>query len=142
MNQFINKSEVVLVDKQDKVIGYQEKLKAHKNPVPLHRAISIVVFSPDKKNILLQKRSVKKPTWPLFWSNTACSHPYKNESFANAAVRRLKEEMGFSTALKEKFRFIYKAEMDKTWGEHEYDAVFVGYYSGPVDPDPADAVLA
>ena len=139
MKSIVNKSEVVLVDEKDGVIGYKDKFAAHKNPVPLHRAISIVIFSPDRKKILLQKRSTKKPTWPLYWSNTVCSHPYKNESYANAAARRLKEEMGFSTALKEKFKFTYNAEMNKTWGEHELDAVFEGIYAGPVTPNTNEA---
>lgn len=131
--------KVVVVDKSDRVIGFKSKLEAHMNPVPLHRAISVVIFSTDKKKMLLQKRSKFKPTWPLYWSNTVCSHPYKNESYADAANRRLREEMGFSTSLKEDIRFIYRAEMDETWGEHEYDVVFSGSYEGAVNPDPKEA---
>jgi isopentenyl-diphosphate delta-isomerase len=47
--------------------------------------------------------------------------------------------MDFSTSLKELYRFIYKAEMDETWGEHELDAVFEAIYAGPVRPDPNEA---
>ena len=133
------RNQVVLVDKNDGIMGLKEKFAAHKNPVPLHRAISVVIFSPDRKKMLIQKRAETKPTWPLFWSNTVCSHPYKDEDYAHAASRRLKEEMGFSTSLKELYRFIYEAEMDKTWGEHELDAVFVGTYSGEVNPDPNES---
>ena len=71
-----NKVKVVLIDKSDNVIGYKEKFAAHKNPVPLHRAISVVIFSPDRKKMLIQKRAETKPTWPLFWSNTVCSLPF------------------------------------------------------------------
>ena len=70
-------TEVVLVSKNDKVLGYKEKFSAHKNPVPLHRAISIVVFSPDKKSMLLQKRSVKRPTCPLFFAKAYCVNVIK-----------------------------------------------------------------
>ena len=131
--------EIVLVDEKDKVIGYKEKFAAHKNPVPLHRAISVVIFSPDRKRMLLQKRSTKKPTWPLFWSNAVCSHPYKDESYEDAADRRLKEEMGFTTPLKELYRFIYQAEMDEIWGEHELDVVFEGVYDGTINLNPNEA---
>src|SRR3989344_4325068 len=131
--------KIVLVDEADNVIGYKEKFAAHKNPVPLHRAISIVILSPNKKLMLLQKRSKKKPTWPLYWSNAVCSHPYKDESYQDAADRRLKEEMGFSSPLKELFRFVYEAKMDKTLGEHELDVVFEGMYEGLVKPDPNEA---
>lgn len=137
----MNNSKVVLVDEKDNVLGLREKFVAHKIPVSLHRAISIVIFSPDRKKMLIQKRTKTKPTWPLFWSNAVCTHPYNNESYAATAVRRLKEEMGFSTPLKELFRFVYKAEMDNgIWGEHELDVVFEGVYDGPVNPDPNEVV--
>jgi isopentenyl-diphosphate Delta-isomerase len=135
----IDRSKVVLVDENDNVIGLKEKFATHKNPVPLHRAISIVIYSPDRKSMLLQKRSTKKPTWPLYWSNTVCSHPYPEESYADAAKRRLVEEMGFTTTLKELYRMIYDAIMDEKWGEHELDVVFEGVYDGPVNPNPDEA---
>lgn len=127
--------QVVLVDKNDKILGLKEKYEAHHNPVPLHRAISVVIFSPDKTKMLLQQRPKSKPTWPLFWSNTTCTHPFENESYQDAAERRLKEEMGIVTLLKEKFKFIYEAKFDKVWGEHELDAVFVGTYDGKITPN-------
>jgi isopentenyl-diphosphate delta-isomerase len=43
--------------------------------------------------------------------------------------------MGFSTAVKKKFNFIYKEKYDKTYGEYELDTVLVGEYSGPIKPD-------
>ncbi len=132
---------VVLVDENDRVMGFMEKYKAHKVPVPLHRAISVVIFDKKGGKMLLQKRSEYKPTWPLHWSNTCCSHPYKDESYFDAANRRLKEEMGFSAKLKEFKRVIYKAEMaDGMWGEHEFDVVFTGNYEGNINPDPKEAV--
>lgn len=130
---------VVLVNNQDKIVGYREKFAAHKNPVPLHRAISVVILDPEGKKMLLQKRATTKPTWPLFWSNTVCTHPLRNESYSECASRRIREEMGFETDLKEKFRFIYRADYDEVWGEHEYDVVFEGRYEGEVKPDPEEA---
>ncbi len=132
--------EVVLVDKKDRIKGYKEKYAAHRNPIPLHRAISVVILSKDKKKMLLQKRPALKPTWPLFWSNTCCTHPFKDESYKDAAQRRLKEEMGFRVPLTEKFKFIYEAKYDDTWGEHELDAVFIGYFDGEIKPNPDEVV--
>lgn len=128
---------MVLVDADDKVIGYKEKYSTHKIPVALHRAISIVLFSKDKSQTLITKRSPKKPTWPLFWSNSVCSHPYPKESYEQAAKRRLFEELGIKTPLKRKFSFTYSATMDnKIWGEHEYDVVFTGKYQNDLHPNP------
>lgn len=132
-------TQVVLVDKDDKILGFKEKLETHKIPVPLHRAISIVIFNQDKTKMLVTQRAKFKPTWPLLWSNAVCSHPYPNETYQQAANRRIFEEVGFKTKLKEVFRFTYAAEMDnKIWGEHEYDIVFTGTYDGEVNPNPEE----
>ena len=132
-------TQVVLVDINDKVLGLKEKFATHKIPVPLHRAISIVIFNKDKSETLITKRSINKPTWPYFWSNAVCSHPYPDESYQKAAERRLYEELGFKTSLKEVFNFIYKGVMDNgVWGEHELDHVFVGQYEGKIIADPLE----
>jgi isopentenyl-diphosphate delta-isomerase len=133
-------TKIVLVDKKDKVLGLKEKFAAHKIPVPLHRAISIVIFNKDKSKMLITKRSSKKPTWPNFWSNAVCSHPYPNETYQKAAERRLYEELGFKTPLRKVFELIYKARMDNgVWGEHELDNVFIGKYEGKITPNPQEA---
>lgn len=130
-------TEVVLVDRNEKVLGLKEKFAAHKIPVPLHRAVSVVIFNRRKDRMLITKRSSQKPTWPGFWSNAVCSHPYPNESCQKAAERRLYQELGFRASLKEIFDFTYKAEMEnKIWGEHELDHVFAGTYEGSICPNP------
>jgi isopentenyl-diphosphate delta-isomerase len=132
--------QIVLVDENDNVIGLKEKFAVHKSPFPLHRAISIVIFNNDKSQMLITKRSAKKPTWPYFWTNAVCSHPYPGETYATAVKRRLYEELGFRTLLKEAFTFSYFAVMDnKIWGEHELDHVFTGRFEGAVSPDPDEA---
>ncbi len=128
----------MLVDGDDKVIGFGEKFVSHKNPVPLHRAISVLIFDPSRKNMLLQMRAKGKPTWPLFWSNTCCTHPYPDESYEHCASRRLKEELGIATPLTKLFPFIYKAKYDDTWGEYEYDVVFEGVYDGKITANPQE----
>lgn len=128
---------IVLVDKEDRVIGFREKFATHKIPVALHRAISIVILSTDKKKMLIAKRAFTKPTWGGYWSNAVCSHPYPKESYQKAAERRIFEELGFKTPLTEIFNFTYEAKMDnKIWGENEIDHVFEGFYDGPVKPNP------
>lgn len=131
--------KLVLVNDKDEIVGYKEKFATHKLPVPLHRAISVMIFDTSGKKIMLQKRAGGKPTWPLYWSNTCCTHPFKDEEYLTCAKRRLKEEMGFEAHLAEKFRFIYQADYDSIWGENEYDVVFEGKYAGEVTADPQEA---
>jgi len=128
------KKDIILVDRNDKIIGYDEKYPPHKNPAKLHRAFSIFLFN-DKGQMLIHKRSKYKKTWPGYWTNACCSHPAKGESYAKALQRRLKEELGIRCKLKFLFKFIYKAKYNKTWGEHEIDYVFVGRYNKKIKPN-------
>lgn len=132
-------TNVVLVDKNDKVLGMKEKFEAHKHPVPLHRAISIVIFNKDNSQMLITKRASTKPTWGGFWTNAVCTHPYPDETYQESAERRIFEELGFTTKLKEAFVFDYEAKMSKgVWGECELDHVFTGNYEGPIKPNPEE----
>lgn len=130
--------EVVLVNSRDEILGLKEKFACHKNPVPLHRAISILIFDKNKEKMLITKRALEKPTWGGVWSNAVCTHPYPEETYQKAAERRLFEELGVKTPLNELFTFIYEAKMKGSiWGEHELDHVFTGMYDERViKPDP------
>jgi isopentenyl-diphosphate delta-isomerase len=124
--------KVILVNEKDKEIGTEEKIKAHKEG-KLHRCFSIFIFN-SKGKLLIQQRAKSKYHSPLLWSNTCCSHPRPNEKLIKAAKRRLKEEMGIETNLKEIFSFIYQAKSGK-WIEHEFDHVFVGKFDGNPKPN-------
>jgi isopentenyl-diphosphate delta-isomerase len=65
----------------------------------------------------------------MLWTNTCCSHQRAGETNIEAGKRRLFEEMGFETELKELFNFIYKAPFDNGLTEHELDHVMIGYYN-------------
>jgi len=125
--------DVIIVDKDDRIICNEEKIKAHKEGM-LHRAFSIFIFN-SKKELLLQKRGLKKYHSGGKWSNTCCSHPEQEENIKEQAEERLKKEMGISTELKEIFSFVYKTKVDNNLTEHEYDHVFLGYYNNDPKPD-------
>ncbi len=119
--------KVILVDTNDNPIGLMNKLEAHEKAV-LHRAFSVFVLN-DKKELMLQQRAHHKYHSPLLWTNTCCSHQRENETNIQAGTRRLREEMGFETELKEMFHFIYKAPFDNGLTEHELDHVMIGSYN-------------
>lgn len=118
---------VILVNEQDEVIGEMEKMEAHEKGV-LHRAFSVFIFN-ENNELLLQKRAASKYHSGGLWSNSCCSHPQNGESIVDAGMRRLVEEMGFSVPLEAVFSFIYKAELDNSLTEHEFDHVLIGRYS-------------
>lgn len=128
----MKKEKVILVNEKDHEIGTEEKIKAHKEG-KLHRAFSIFIFN-KKGELLIQKRAKSKYHSGGLWSNTCCSHPRPGEDLKEAANRRLKEEMGIETDLKEVFSFIYKAKLGDLI-ENEFDHVFFGQFEGTPKPD-------
>ncbi|MCF6296144.1 MAG: isopentenyl-diphosphate Delta-isomerase [Flavobacteriaceae bacterium] len=123
----MKEEKVILVNEKDEQIGLMPKLEAHEKAV-LHRAFSVFIFN-DKNELLLQQRALTKYHSPSLWTNTCCSHQRDGESNIEAGKRRLKEEMGFVTELKESISFIYKAPFDNGLTEHEYDHVLLGNYN-------------
>ena len=119
--------QVILVDENDKQIGLMPKMEAHEKAL-LHRAFSVFIFN-DKKELMLQQRAAHKYHSPLLWTNTCCSHQRDNEANIDAGKRRLQEEMGFETDLKEVTSFIYKAKFDNGLTEHEFDHILIGYFN-------------
>ena len=119
---------VILVNRNDEQIGLMPKLEAHEKAV-LHRAFSVFVLN-SKNEVMLQQRASQKYHSPLLWTNTCCSHQRDGETNIQAGSRRLFEEMGFNTELKELFHFIYKAPFDNGLTEHELDHVMIGYFDG------------
>lgn len=130
----------MLVDTNDTQVGVMEKMTAHGGVGVLHRAVSVLLYQRqgEKIEILLQRRGAKKPLWPLFWSNTICTHPLKGETTMDCAVRRLKEELGIVIAkgkLRLFFKLQYQARYNSVLSENELDSVFVGEWMGAIQRD-------
>lgn len=132
----LKEEHVVLVDTDDREIGTMAKTQAH-HEGKLHRAFSIFIFN-SQGRLLLQRRAADKYHSGALWTNSCCSHPRPGEPIAQAATRRLKEELGFACDLSPEFTFTYKAEVGEGLVEHEFDHVFFGAYDGPVLPDPRE----
>jgi len=135
----MEEEKVILVNEQDEPIGLMPKMEAHEKAV-LHRAFSVFVLNADNE-VMLQQRASQKYHSPLLWTNTTCSHQREGETNIAAGTRRLREEMGFTTELKELFSFIYKAPFDNGLTEHELDHVMIGYYNDApmLNPDEAES---
>lgn len=128
--------KVILVNKKDEPIGLMDKLEAHEKGI-LHRAVSVFIFNTNNQ-LLIQRRSLNKYHTPGIWSNTACSHPKKNESTISCAKRRLFEEMGIIAKIRPVFNFLYKAELSNTITEHELDHVFIGFSNKKPNSNPQE----
>jgi isopentenyl-diphosphate delta-isomerase len=131
---------LILVDEADRELGYLNKTACHQGAGVLHRAFSLLIFN-DKGELLLQQRAASKRLWPLYWSNSCCSHPRRFETLATAIHRRLHEELGLSCPLQFLFRFRYQAQFSEAGAEHELCSVYIGRCTGPVRIN-RDEVLA
>ena len=129
--------EVILVDEHDHEVGTMEKLAAHLQG-RLHRAISVYVFN-SRDELLLQRRATAKYHCGGLWTNTCCGHPLPGERSADAAQRRLQEEMGLTCELTKVFEFSYRAELPQGLVEHEYGHIFFGRSDSAPSPAPCEA---
>ncbi|MGA2188243.1 MAG: isopentenyl-diphosphate Delta-isomerase [Steroidobacteraceae bacterium] len=131
---------LILVDGSDRDVGHLSKARCHEGKGILHRAFSLLIFNRSGE-LLIQQRSATKRLWPLYWSNSCCSHPRSGESMETATRRRLREELGLVCPLKFLFKFQYQAQFDATGSEHELCSVFIGHCSDPVEVN-RDEILA
>lgn len=127
---------LILVDENDQQTGTAEKLDAHRRGV-LHRAFSVMIWDKHGR-LLMQKRSIGKYHSGGLWTNTCCGHPRPGEDLAAAAVRRLREEMGFTCPLAHLGHMRYRAELDHGLTEHELVHVFRGRFDGAINANPEE----
>lgn len=131
--------KITLVNIDDAVIGYCDKMQAHKE-AKLHRAFSIFIYGYKNNDlcILLQKRAVDKYHSGGLWTNACCSHPNIDETLEQAVQRRLKEELNICMCPKEIFSFLYFCRYTKECTEYEWDHVFCGKWTEDVKPNPEE----
>jgi isopentenyl-diphosphate delta-isomerase len=129
--------ELILVDEADRSLGFLSKDLCHEGRGVLHRAFSLLIFN-ESGELLIQQRAASKRLWPMYWSNSCCSHPRGDETLEAAAQRRLDEELGIQCPLHFLFKFQYQAQFDATGAENELCSVFVGRCRDPIRVNSAE----
>ncbi len=113
---------VVLVDERDVPLGRADRDAAHRGEGRLHRAFTLLVLDEDER-LLLARRAQDKALWAGCWDGTLASHPAHGESYVDAAVRRLDQELvrrGLARpAPVPLVRFRYQARDGDRGSEHE-----------------------
>lgn len=126
--------QILVVNKNDEVVGLDTRENCHFGNGILHRAITIFIIN-DKNEILLTKRSILKKLWPDFWDTSCSTHVRQNETYGQAGERRLKKELGFSCKLKLVSKFQYQAKFQNIGSENEICALLIGNYTGKINPN-------
>lgn len=130
---------VELVDPSGHPTGSTTVDAAHRAPGQLHRAFSVLLVDGDDR-VLLQRRAAAKTRFAGHWANSCCGHPEPGIPVTDAAVVRLREELGAPPVeLSELGVYVYRAADPATGRvEHEYDHVLLGRVPAELalDPDP------
>ena len=116
---------LILVDTHDQETGSLGKVECHDGAGILHRAFSVFLFN-DRGELLLQQRSADKRLWPMYWTNTCCSHPRQGESMQMATERRLQQELDTASTLEFIYKFEYQARFGDLGSENELCWVYLG----------------
>lgn len=122
----IQEEYVILVDKYDKPIGREEKVKCHMPNGKLHRAFTALLFEKDTQNLILAKRASEKMLWPGYWDGTFASHPRESETYVSSCERRMPEELGICTTFGYLHKFEYHIPYKDIGSENEICGTLVG----------------
>lgn len=126
----------IVVDKEDNVLEYRTRYDCHHDRSLIHRSVGIVIHN-DKEEILLQKRSMQKDLHPGMYTLSTSGHVSKGQTYEEAAMREMKEEIGIQTELKPAVKFLAETDV-----ETEITMLFTGKHNGlfAIAKDEVDAV--
>ena len=113
---------VPVVDSQGKIIGQATRPSVHRGEKILHPVVHLHVL--NKKNLLLQKRSMTKEIYPGRWDTAVGGHILVNETLETALRREAFEELGlkdFSARLLQVYRWDSGLESELVYMFTTYD---------------------
>lgn len=120
------------VNRRDRIIGYRTRYDCHHNKSLIHRGANLVIFD-EHGRTLLQKRSMTKDIRPGYWQNAVGGHVAKGESYKQAILRELEEELGITAPVRFYKKFIF-AYADET----EMESVYIAKNNGPFYPNQTE----
>lgn len=125
---FLRSPLLEVVDKEDRLVQYETKEEVHKSGF-LHRAFSVFLYDPSKRVVLIQRRALEKYHSGGLWSNSCCSHKYKDETWEESVARCLRDELNLretdtSGHIRHVGTFYYYSDYGDN-SEHEIDRVLI-----------------
>lgn len=117
-----------VVDDQDLVLRAEPRDTVHVNNL-LHRAVHMILLN-SKNHVLLQKRSIWKDRNPGLWDSSAAGHVDSGETYREAALRELREELGIPSPPLKRIGKLMPCRQTG-W---EFIEVYTGVHEGEVFP--------
>jgi len=122
-----------VVNERDEVIGQERRSEVHRRGLQ-HRAVHVLIFNACGE-VFLQKRSMKKDTFPGVWDSSASGHLDVGETYDACAIRESREELGLSLAVAPA-RLFKIAACPETGQEHVW--VYRQLHEGPFQLNPEE----
>ncbi len=122
-----------VVDERNEVIGQLPRSEIHRLGLR-HRAIHLLVFN-DAGEVLLQKRSTKKDTFPGCWDSSVSGHVDAGEAWETCVRRESEEEIGYSP--RERPEELFRLTACPQTGQ-EFIRVYRCRANGPFELSPAE----
>ena len=114
-----------IVSDEDLIIRQELRSTVHQLGLQ-HRGVHVFLFTQDGK-MLVQKRSADRAASPSMWDCSISEHVKAGESYLDAAMRGMKEEMGVDGI---EIRPLVKFKMNYGINDNEISTL----YEGVVDP--------
>jgi isopentenyl-diphosphate delta-isomerase len=110
-----------VVNEEDVVTGKETRKKVHKVGL-WHRGVHVFLFDKDGK-MLIQKRSADRASNPLRLDCSVSEHVQSGESYLDAAIRGLHEELGIGRI---ELRQLLKFKMNYGINDNEFSVIYEG----------------
>jgi isopentenyldiphosphate isomerase len=124
-----------IVDDEGRVVGTAPRWRCHGDPSLAHRSVHVFVINP-RGDIYLQKRSSAKDVQPGKWDTSVGGHLAPGETYEQAAVRELAEELGIRAGaglLLPRHSYVWRTSI-----ETEHVRTYELSYQGAIAPDPVE----
>lgn len=127
------KDEVLdVVNLNDEVVGQAKEEDIYAQLLP-HRIVHVLIFN-KKGEMALQLRSARKSYCPLHWVTSVSGHVLAGETYEQAALREMKEEIGVDLPLEMFKKDPYNDERNLP----RFLVTFKATYDGPFTISPRE----
>lgn len=127
--------KILFVNKNDAPIGSGTKEEAWKTGA-YHRIVKIFLFN-HKGETLIQKRSMDLVSNPGRWDHSAAGHVDEGETYKQAALRELEEEINLTNIPLKQVMNIETHETDEPDKiKNRFNMLYTARYDGDIHPGP------
>lgn len=131
-----NDEVVEVVDSEDRVVQVATIDRCLREGL-LHRAVAVLVKR-ENGAVVLQQRSMNDSWHPGLWTISCTGHVRRGESYEQAAIRELSEELGLKSTVEEFRKFLLPPISSNGLTELEWTTLFTTLTDAPLTIDPTE----